>query len=159
MRHDRLYMDIKHNIEEHGLSVIAVGGSPADFAYSVGLREIYGIELVMEGAPLEVMHRLINDIARAAFDQKWQLAKPSVIQGLLANNFRMALVPTLDSVKSDMTIQAGQYYGDENYDVMQVVFPDVANLFPWEDDYKAMKLVRMLGDMPAADQMLQLATA
>lgn len=68
MDHDAYVGRIRRLIEEHGWAVQAVagGGDDLPFAYTVGLAEPGDPELLVAGLPLDVAHRLLNDIVRAA---------------------------------------------------------------------------------------------
>jgi len=123
----RLYANIAAHVEEHGWSVIGTPG----FSYTIGLA-LKGLpELLIIGpfAPrqtmgvLNVLGDTMRDLGRA-FDDNERVS--------LGGKFPVCAVRAADIVRQRFTVQAGQFLGREDYDVMQIVYCDLTGRFPWE---------------------------
>lgn len=134
--HDAIQDTIRKNIAKYGWHSFGIfptkDDSPdkANFTYTVGLREKGFPELIIIGLPNESAHALIGDAIKQ-FERNG-VPKDGQVDATLAN---MPLVyrevPTEEAAK-EHTCWVGNYYKNNDYKVIQIVWPDRAGLLPWE---------------------------
>jgi hypothetical protein len=119
--------NITRAIGTHGHSVVGVPG----FAYTIGLQKDKLPELLIVGNfDNHLLGMALNDLAKimrergsplpeGEFDMDWSVLVKIRKAGPKA--------------KTDFTIQAGQYFDTEDYDVLQVMLPDKAGKFPGDE--------------------------
>ena len=124
---DEYMAEIEEKIAAHGWAVQGVGGDDEDpsFAYTVGLADQGRPELVMFGLPIQIMHGLLNDLARQ------DLPEPGSFISEVANlPLRLdAVVP--EKAKEYLTI--ANRHAQRVVEAVQVVWPDREGLFPGDD--------------------------
>jgi hypothetical protein len=113
--------EIAADIERHGVSVTLVSGGPLPrFAYTIGLRESVGFDLVMAGASYYTareVHAVLNDVAAGLRAGSTARALPLPALG------QVSLSPADASWSSALGLGASDFYGVSNPAVAQVV-PD-----------------------------------
>ncbi|WTW93452.1 DUF4262 domain-containing protein [Streptomycetaceae bacterium NBC_01309] len=123
-------------VREHGWTVVAV---PADehgpaFAYTVGLPHTAHVpELAMLGLPIQVMHTLLNNIASRIRDGA-PAADGTRVDGLLAAGLALVLKDADPGWHPTFFGQTAWFHRAA-VPVRQVVWPDPAGVFPWEDGF------------------------
>lgn len=125
---EEFYGLIAANIERTGRHVMGVFGDPA-FAYSIGnsLRNLP--ELLVVGLDPKDGMMLINHWSALMIERGREFDDHELID--IGGKFPCAALHCLPAVKSQMTIQAGEYLGHQRYRVTQVLVPDKAGRFPW----------------------------
>lgn len=126
------------DVETYGCHVIQVReeGAVPGWSYTVGLRELLGCpELIVTGLKPEVAHSLLNECA-SRLQQGVRLREGERAQGLLSNvecEFR-----TIEKhwIRQTMGYGVWFYSGDE-FTVLQCIYPDLNNHFPWDEDFNA----------------------
>ena len=90
-------------------------------------------EIVLFGLDLEVMHRLINDAgSRIREGQKYEEGqKYSDLLQRYPCEFRKVNPARYDGLLN----YAMWYYEDSHFPVLQLVWPDKAGLFPWDEGF------------------------
>ena len=121
-------------VATHGWIVmrISADGPGPDFAYSIGLVRTYGHpEVIVVGLPLDVAQRIINDLGKAVRDGARFRA------GEISDAFLKDYDVTFRAVPG---YQYGAYlgwgrrvYGDSDFPVLQLIYPDRAGRWPWQD--------------------------
>lgn len=155
--HPDIRAQTQTHIEIHGHSIVGVfptGPGQTHFSYSIGLRERDGFELLMEGIDTKYGAYFINTLAQETKARNLPLNHACIIHGMTTKpEFRLALVPCHELVKDERTVQAGQYYGHEDYGVLQLVMCDPEGRMPWEPDYddEAMRGQELHFDVTAID--------
>ena len=102
-----------------------------DFAYSVGMfRTLAHPEIILFGLPLDVMHRLINDVGELV------RGGARCVAGQVSREFLEGYDVTF------RTVPAFQYaghlgwanwlYGGDSYPGLQMVYPDRERRWPWD---------------------------
>jgi len=142
--------DVKllETLEKWGWFVTKVGagdGEPA-FAYSMGLYEnFHHPEIVLFGLDLEVMHRLIND-AGSRIREGLKYEEGQKYDDLLQSYpcaFRRVNPTRYDGLLNF----AIWYYEGSHFPVLQLIWPDKAGLFPWDDGFDE----RFRNDQPSLE--------
>lgn len=126
------------DVEKYGCHVIQVreeGGSPG-WSYTVGLTDVLGCpELIVIGLKPDVAHSLLNECA-GRVQQGIRLREGERADGLLANvecEFR-----AVEKRWIRQTMGYGVwFYGGDEFAVLQCVYPDLKNRFPWQTDFDA----------------------
>ena len=130
--------DVKllETLEKWGWFVTKVGagdGEPA-FAYSMGFYEnFHHPEIILFGLDLEAMHLVINDAgARIRKGNKYEEGQKyaDLLQSYPCE-FRRVNPERYDGLLN----YAIWYYEDSHFPVLQLVWPDKAGLFPWDDGF------------------------
>jgi hypothetical protein len=141
------------DIDRFGWTVLKVSNDRGpDFAYSVGLfRTLSHPEIVMFGLPLDVMHRLINDVG--------ELARTGTrfVAGQITDEFLDGYDVTFRTVPEFQ--YAGHFgwanwlYGGADYPVLQMVYPDKQRRYPWQEGVAAAfrEGQPVLADIPVPD--------
>jgi hypothetical protein len=133
---DNLLVKTSQNIEKYGLQVISVFGTDylPSFSYSIGLRQTYGQpEIICFGLNTKLMHALINDVA--ALIKQGMLIEPGkryaeIFKGTDATFLRVEP----DNIDDYFGV-AIEYYKNDQFPAVQLVWPDDANRFPWEEGF------------------------
>lgn len=127
---------IRENIREHGCHIIGVAGAPLDhaFAYSIGLVITHGQpEMLIGGLPMETMHATINDIQdRMAQGQRF--ADGDRVSGLF-EGYEAVLRKVRKEAYADTLVWASRLHGNDDFEALQIVWPDRGHRFPWDEGY------------------------
>jgi len=128
--HGALFQQMANNIAKHGRQVISVMGSSKElgFSYTVGNQEknLPELLLISNFDPNEIAP-VLNSLSEVMIKS----GKP-IPQGECAaiSAVPIMIYPGGTAAKAKYTVQAGQFYNDEEYDVLQLVFPDPKGLWP-----------------------------
>jgi hypothetical protein len=125
----------QENIERTGRSVVGVfpGANSEDptndaFAYTIG-NALRGLpELLLIGMYGET--HMINALSDRMIERGMKFGDGEVVS--LGGPHPVRVFDADESVKDQFTIQATNYFGTREYDVMQVVLPDTEGRFPWQ---------------------------
>jgi len=124
--------ELRTDVEQHQWVVLKVDAeTTADYGYSVGLTRSFGHpELVVVGLDDDTMQDLINEIGDAvaggaAFRDG--STSPDFLEGYDVT-FR-ALPP---SMRATHFAWADRFYGEGDFSVLQVVYPDRRGRWPWD---------------------------
>ena len=139
-------MNEKHNldlsqtaahIKEHGCSVVMIEGTDylPSFGYSVGLWETYKHpEIICFGLPHKTLHPIINTVADLIKNGQAFTANVQY-QNIFANSVAEFLEVDNRNI-GDYFEVAIQYYHSKTFPVLQLIWPDRNNKFPWEIDFE-----------------------
>lgn len=119
---------IHNHIETFGWSVIGVAGEEGafPFIYTVGMKTHNRPDLLMIGGCSGSYHRIINILASKTKDVQFKNEELVDITG----KFPLKTINARNIVKSIYTIQAGQFYRTEEYEVQQILIPDQMGKYP-----------------------------
>lgn len=146
---DKIREKMAADIARTGRSVLSVfpdGEGGEAFSYSVGncLKDLP--ELLVLGMRPEDAGWLINDLSQEMIKRGRKFGDGEVFS--LGGPCPVCVIDAAESVKADYTIQAGHLIGGRDYDVMQIVPPDPAGKFPWDEGcaepYSKAKVMRRL---------------
>lgn len=134
---DDLLNDTKLNIEKFGLQVIMVGSTSycPSFAYSIGLTQTYNHpEIICFGLPNDLGHVIINDIAEIIKSgERFEVGK---ISTKIFKDSKAAFINVDKKNIDDYFGAALNYYGDKDFDALQVVWTDRNDKLPWEENFE-----------------------
>jgi len=133
----------KSNVEKFGLQVIMVSStsySPA-FAYSIGLWETYSHpEIICFDLPNDLGHEIINDVAEIIKGgEKIEIGK-SYFQIFKDSKASFLIVDQRNL--GDYFGAALNYYGDNYFEALELIWTDRNNRFPWEENFEEEFLFR-----------------
>jgi hypothetical protein len=145
-------------IGTYGVQVtyVGAGDGKSPFAYTAGLTEIGEPELMLVlAAPPSILHPILNDIAKRVLDGQ-RLQPGDRLSDVLEGPYDVVIcgpVPD-DAMHADASGYfpgvARSIYGDR-VRVFQVVVPDGAGRFPWQDGY-AIASQPLLGPPPRDEE-------
>ncbi len=128
------------NVREHGwqgTSVFATDGDEEEeeaapgFCYSIGFWRTASIpEILILGLPVDVGHSVlarIHEMAGEGFIPPVGVAVPDVMVG-----YDCIFFPVAPAAYADYPLSANWFYGNRDYPCLQLVWPDLAGLFPWQ---------------------------
>jgi hypothetical protein len=144
-RLDFLYRKFAHDIERYGRSVLAIGGSEdgslPPFSYTIGNWQKHQLpELLVIGYN---DNQLLNILSAKMIERGRKFDDGELVS--LGGKFPIKIITTSGfKVKSDYTIQTGQFYRHENYLVQQVLVPDRKGVFPDQPGCATKYLVPIL---------------
>src|SRR5665213_678600 len=129
---DRRYV---MNIEEFGCSIVHVkkGAESQAFSYTLGVYDTCGQpEIIQVGLLAETAQFLLNEAVR-------RLRKGEKLlegrHGDLIGNFDCAFRPLDPKWIGHIMTYASWFNGGTNFPVMQAVWPDFENRFPWDEGF------------------------
>jgi len=124
------------NIEKYGLEVTHVLADETGprFSYSIGLFESYNHpEIIIIGLKQELSHILINDMAQEIKNGK--VYAPLNFYSDILDDFECYIVKVDLSKYDEYVGQAQRYYGDDDFPLIQCIYPTVKGVFPWEKEW------------------------
>lgn len=146
---DQLLEQTKGNIEKFGLQVIMVGStnySPS-FAYSIGLKKTYNHpEIICFGLPNDLAHGIINDVAKIIKNN--ESIESGKFYTEIFKDSRTAFLKVDVRNIPDYFGAALNYYEQEKFDALQLVWTDRNDKFPWEGNFEE----EFLYDQPLLDR-------
>lgn len=128
---------IKADIKKYGFKTIGVLGDGFDgsFAYTVGLEATYGHpELLMTGIGPDTAHfcfeRLLEQVLAGS-----SLNFDDVMHGACRFPMQIRRVNSKRACEEHMLLTKDFYGGSDEFQVLQLVYPDPKGVFPWQEGY------------------------
>lgn len=124
-------------IREHGWFCTRVfdgEGNEPDFSYSTGFLESHNFpEIIVFSLPKEVSHSVLWDLWRDIEASK----KPPVGKRIIGifGNADAVLLPVGKSAYAEHLGWNRWFYRGDNFECLQLIWPDREGRFPWEDDF------------------------
>lgn len=132
---DMLRPEIERGIATHGQQLVGVAPAEDDppgtpvYGYTIG-NHAYGLpELLVLGMPCSGLG-VLNILSTILRKQERAFRNGELVD--LGGKLPIKVVEASPRAKSDYTIQAGQFWGTEDYRVQQVLVPDQQGRFPDE---------------------------
>ena len=132
---DKFYANIGKVIKSHGRCLQGVFGGDGQwsFSYTIG-NQIHDLpELLLIGSH---QGTYLNELSNRMIDRGAPFANGEIIETYICEetgkNYRVQIFNAAPEAKSEYTIQAGQFFGTENYRVQQVVLSDNDGRLPGE---------------------------
>lgn len=125
------YENVKSVIDEYGRQVICVPFSDGGyFAYTIGNREnnVPDLVIVKFGSP-EQQCMILNGISETIANEGIVLDPAGTVVDY-GFSYPAKLIKASEDAKSILSVQTGQYYRTEDYELYQVLLPDVLGKFP-----------------------------
>ena len=146
-------------VEQHGWAFEAVPAHPEldppipGYGYSIGLETAFGFPDVVVFGLTPVAARglvgLVVDVLRGGTD----LFIGPLFIGLLDNGLRSALLPVDPEDCGELFEAASAWYGDEDYRVVQLAWPNRGGRLPWEAgfDHRLLLAQPIIGNLDETD--------
>lgn len=152
---------IANNIRESGCHIWGVGVNEEEnfpsFTYTTGLAERELPEFIIVGFNPAQAAGIINALVKKlSDDERGAYNNTEVVE--LFEGFKVAILDARASVRDRYTIQTGQYYGHEDYQVQQVVIPDEEGRLP-NNPKHVYHNQRLLIDKPLPGDTIEALTA
>lgn len=122
---------IRSMIQKSGQAVQAVTGE-IPFAYTIGNYERGLPELLVIGVAIEPVHQLLNELGRKMRDS----GQPIVDGQLLDTGGRVKIkaIRANRMAHEHYTLMVGRVYETDDYEVMQILIPDLDGNFPGDEN-------------------------
>ena len=137
--------NIVAKIREHGwfcTSVIAEEGY-LGFSYTTGFWKSLGApEIVVFSLPSETAHDLLWNAYRYIKDMSFLPIGSRT--SVLAERFDLTFLPVRREEYQNYILSSRWFYGSEDFPCIQMIWPDTANLFPWQSGFDS----RFAADQP-----------
>lgn len=134
---DDLLEETKLNIDKFGLQVIMVTStnySPS-FSYSVGLTKTYNHpEIICFGFSNSLGHEIINDVAEII--KNGEIIESGKIYTEIFKDSRATFLKVDKRNIQDYFGAGLNYYEDEEFNALQLIWTDRNDKFPWEDNFE-----------------------
>lgn len=129
---DKFRQQVQTNITKADVHVWGIFGSETgpSFCYTTGLTEKSFPEFLIAGFNPEQGHQVIMMAVHTLKERGTRFENGEVVQLGDEDHQKVLILDARDSVKDDYTHQTGQYYGTEEYEVQQLLIPDVMGRFP-----------------------------
>lgn len=126
---------VKQNIKEFGyhFTIVMEDQETTPFGYSTGLFENFKIpELIISGLPPRLTQNLIEQYA-----QKYKFTKVPTLEIIenLTDRFPVYLTKVSNQKIEDYILSSKWYYGQNNFEYIQLIFPDLNGNFPGGTNY------------------------
>lgn len=134
---DNLLEQTKLNISNYGLQVIMVEPTnySSSFAYSIGLAKTYNHpEIICFGLPNNLSHEIINDIADLI--KSGEVIHSGKIYSEIFKNSRATFLKVDKRNLQDYFGAGLNYYKDEEFNALQLIWTDRNDIFPWEENFE-----------------------
>jgi len=132
----RLYFEnVDNNIEKNGFHVTYVTESIdfTPFGYSTGLYKNFGIpEAFVSGLPNGLTNTLITNYAHTFKNQRVPLNKKL---NNLTDRFPVYIIAVKNDALNEKILSSFRLYEDNDFESIQIIFPDLAGKFPEEIGY------------------------
>ena len=128
------------NIAKYGYNVMHVSESfngsveEPGFSYSIGLFKTFQLpEVLIIGLDHELRHTLIDNIS---IDYQEGISlKPGAFNADIVERFDCLVVEVASKYYPEYVSWARWFYKGDDFPVVQVVYPDLLGLFPWDKDF------------------------
>ncbi|MEP1553226.1 MAG: DUF4262 domain-containing protein [Paraglaciecola sp.] len=129
-------IEIMKNIEEYGCHVTSVFDPKEDdpnFTYTTGItRQTKKPELIILGLRNDLASWIANEYnSRIQNDENFSVG--DFYEGFL-DGFEVCFKPVAEKYKEEHMLSCNWLYKGTDYPVLQLVFPTVNGIWPWEKD-------------------------
>jgi Domain of unknown function (DUF4262) len=148
---DEFMGNVKNIITQHGwcvLSVFSNEGLP-DFSYTVGLWETYQHpEILVLGFKQDLAHPVLNEVGELI--KAGQVLKTAQPYHDVIDEYPVQFLNIDQRNIPDYLRVCCNIYGEGKFPAMQLVWPDKASKFPWEEDFnERLRNIQVLLDRNA----------
>ena len=128
-RQKALISQIRQAIETIGWHSIAVFDAGVPFMYSQGFRKLQHPDILVSGLPPAVAHQFIGDIFTLV--QGGAAFVPGIKYDTIAEGYDAQVREVHPTWRDELCIITGAVYGNHNFDVLQLIYPDRYGRWPW----------------------------
>lgn len=144
--------EVRQSVKEYGWFVVLLesDGYLPHRAYTVGLNQSFAHpDVVVHGLELAVMEQCLHEVGLRAQAGK-KVAVERNEPGFL-EDFQVRFLPVLQAHLCDHLAYAAAFYGSDNFQALQMVWPDRKGLFPYQPGFfKKWRPLQKLLDRDAA---------
>jgi len=129
------FKKVDRNIREYGCHITTVleDRDTTPFGYSTGLFQNFNIpELFISGLPSGLTNEIIND-----YSKKYRFDKVPLLKVInnLTERFPVYFIEIKNEKIKDYVLSSIKHYGDNSYEYLQLIFPDLSGHFPGDKNY------------------------
>lgn len=136
-QHDQEAKDaISNNIQQHGFHIALIESDNylPGFAYTIGLYQTYGHpEIICFGLQPKVLGAVLSLAGNSIKEGKSLQA--SRLYGGFLEGYEVQFLPVREEHYPDYLGYAGWFYQGWDFPVLQLLWPDKGQLFPWEPSF------------------------
>ncbi len=124
------------NIEKYGchLSLIEADNYLPAFVYSIGLFKSYKHpEIICFGLKTDVMGSIINNVKDSI--KEGEIFEPYKLYTRFLQDYDIQFIPVDKKFYPNYLGYAGWFYGDFDFPVLQLIWPDKEHKFPWDEGF------------------------
>ncbi len=125
---------VAHDIAKFGCHIMSVFDperQELDFTYSIGIQETSSApEAIVIGVKPELGHAMVSRYHRLVRDGV--IFEPGVLQNGFLENFPIYVEPVTSPQVYDLILGCVKYYGGTKCKVVQLIYPTVEGVWPWE---------------------------
>jgi Domain of unknown function (DUF4262) len=129
--------DILYNVETYGCHINYIFDNKSinpSFSYSVGLfSNFQQPEILIIGLKQELSHILINNICLDYKESK--SLKIGAYNSDILDGFDCLVLEVDKNYYEDYVLSANWYYEERDFPVVQIIYPTINGVFPWEKDF------------------------
>lgn len=132
---EEYFKKLNDNIEKHGyqLTYVSSENTPA-FCYSTGIYRKFGIpELFISSLPRGLCSEIASNYIES-FKNKTPVPIDTKLTFLI-DNFPVYLIPVAAYTLEDYILSSINFYKNEDYKYLQIIYPDTNGYFPDEVGY------------------------
>jgi hypothetical protein len=134
---EKFASQIKLDIERDGRTIVGVFDGDPPFGYTIG-NELKGLpELLVIGLSRDLS--FLNMLSDMMIKRGTRFAEGETVN--LGGNYPVKIITTNTMAHAEYTVQAGNFYGSDDYTVQQVLVPDRDGIFP--DDARCAERFRV----------------
>jgi hypothetical protein len=134
--HDRMEDIVRENVAKYGCHVMLIDEDDTNpaFAFSIGLTRTYGQpELICFGLRSKLMHSMINEVASRY--ARGEVFREGARLSELIEGFDCELRPMSKARYREYLGYARWFYDGDDFEVFQIVYPDMDGRFPWDEGF------------------------
>jgi hypothetical protein len=139
--HDGIEDIIHRNVDEYGCHVmrIAADEEGPGFAYSIGVgKTFHQPELVCFGLDDELLPSVVNEVCDRMADGE-RFTDGGKVPSLIAG--RDCVLRRVERARyADFLPFARWFYGNDDFEVLQIVWPDEHGRYPWDEGFQMNEL-------------------
>ena len=125
---------VANDVSEYGCHVVSVfdpEGEQPYFSNSIGIQQTSGVpEAIVVGLKPELGGWMVNEynrLVRAGHRLRRGVLYPGFLEG-----FEVYIEPARRKLLAEYTFGCDRYYGDQPYEVVQIVWPSTSGVWPWQ---------------------------
>lgn len=139
------------NIEKYGYNIMHIAENfkgaveePA-FSYSIGLYQKFRLpEVLIIGLDQELRHTLIDNISIDY--QEGKALEVGALNADIVEHFKCLVLEVEKKFYPEYLGWARWFYKGDDFPVVQIIYPDLMGLFPWEKDFSRNILQPILNE-------------
>ena len=121
-------------------STFVFGDSTPSFCYSTGVYKTFGMpEIFISALPQNLSHELIANYV-SKFKDNGSIPLNEKLEDL-TDRFPVYLIEASKDMLTDYVLSSLRFYGDEDFEYVQLVYPDTKGYFPNDVGYDYNQII------------------